>query len=239
MHGETERTKTQSNKLLKMAQICLTSTDSLFVSRSRSDLHDTEIQKFEVPLGRYYTPIICPQDDLCFSEPEGRNFHIPTSFLGTDKKFTEGERVPFHYLYCVTGVDWLVWHQENAKESENTKRQKLRELLQQNYDSLISQEEKEKRASLLEDSLSLQRENNPLVDSFKLTDRYNILMRFAELIGNDELYETAGHCWGKSVVGFTPKDFRILLDVEGIPTKEKCAILKALFSLRDGELVMN
>lgn len=223
-----------------MSQVCLVSTDSLLVSRFSLRFGEEDAQKSEEPIGRYYTPIICPQDDLCFSEPQGRIFHIPVSFLGADKKFSEGERVPFHYLYCVTGVDWLVWHQENANEDESVKMQKLRELLQQNYDSLVSREEKTERVNLLEKSLSLQRENNPLVDSFTLTDRYNILMSFAEHIGSNELRNTAGWCWGKSVEGFTPKDFRILLDVKDIPIEEKLAIVEALSSMRNcDDVVVN
>ncbi|AQQ73811.1 hypothetical protein [Kurlavirus BKC-1] len=232
---KNERTKAQKLRLLKMSQVCLVSTDSLFVSRLSHDSCEGETQK----LGRYYTPIICPQDDLCFSEPQGRSFCIPVSLFGSNKKFSEGERVPFHYLYCVTGVDWLVWHKENANEDESVKMQKLRELLQQNYESLVSQEEKTERANLLEKSLSLQRENHPLVDSFTLTDRYNILMSFAEHIGSNELRNTAGWCWGKSVEGFTPKDFRILLDVKDIPMKEKLAIVEALFSLDTDDIVVN
>lgn len=224
----------QNSKLLnflEMSQVRLVSTDSLFVSRLSHNSCDGETQK----LGRYYTPIICPQDDLCFSEPQGRSFHVPVSLLGTNKKFTEGQRVPYHYLYCVTGVDWILWHQENAEEQRDVKMQKLRELLQQNCDSLVSQEEKTERVNLLEKSLSLQRENNPLVDSFTLTDRYNILMSFAEYIGNDELYDTAGWCFGKSVMGFTSKDFRIVLDVEDvITTEEKLALAEEL-----PELVIN
>lgn len=212
-----------------MAQVYLLSTDSLLVSRFSLRFGEEDVQKSEEPIGRYYTPIICPQRDLRFSEPEGRIFHIPVSFLGADKKFGEGERVPFHYLYCVTGVDWILWHQENAEEQRHIKTQKLEELLQRNYDFLVSEEEKAERANLLGKSLSLQRENHPLVDSFRLNNRYNILMSFAEYIGNDELYDTAGWCFGESVIGFTPKDFRIVLDLEDvITTEEKLALAKEL-----------
>lgn len=218
-----------------MAQVCFTSTDSLFVSRLSQKSCNGETQK----LGRYYTPIICPQNDLCFSKPEGRNFCIPLSFIGADKKFMEGERVPLHYLYCVTSVDWLVWHQENTKEHESVKMQKLRELLQQNYDSLVSQEEKAERVNLLEKSLSLQRENHPHADSFELTNRYNLIFEFGELIENKDLKEVAARCFAQSVVGFTPKDFRILLDVEDIPMEEKRAIAESLSFLGVDDVVIN
>lgn len=226
------------------------------------DAFVSSLVRHTVPIGRHYTPIICPQDDIVSSDGIGRKFRVPSSLFSVcsslqsladfeveeDTSHVQGEVdekeecqvVSFHYLYCVTGIDWLLWFQENLDAPKDVRNNKLREILKNNYETLISQEEKEETAKLRKEALSLQRENQELIDAFTPTDRYNVLMSFAEYLGNDELYETAGWCWGKSVVGFTPRDFRIQLNEPDAYTyEEKVKIYESLSWLNEKDVVIN
>lgn len=226
------------------------------------DAFVSSLVRHTVPIGRHYTPIICPQDDIVSSDGIGRKFRVPSSLFSVcsslqsladfeveeDTSHVQGEVdekeecqvVSFHYLYCVTGIDWLLWFQENLDAPKDVRNNKLQEILGKNYETLISQEEKEETAKLRKEALSLQRENQELIDAFTPTDRYNVLMSFAEYLGNDELYETAGWCWGKSVVGFTPRDFRIQLNVPDAYTyEEKVKIYESLSWLNEKDVVIN
>ncbi|AHC55033.1 hypothetical protein D1R32_gp316 [Tunisvirus fontaine2] len=213
-------------------------------------------------IGRHYTPIVCPQNDIVSSEPTGRKFRVPSSLFpvcsslqslcdfetedetshvqGEKDENEECQSVSFHYLYCVAGIEWLLWFQENKDAPQDVRNDKLREILHANYESQISQEEKDHRKSLKKEALSLQRENQELVDAFEETDRYYILMDYAKYLGNDDLYETAGWCWGKSVVGFTPRDFRIQLNYPDIYTyEEKVKIRDSLSWLNEKDVPIN
>lgn len=226
------------------------------------DAFVSSLVRHTVPIGRHYTPIICPQDDIVSSDGIGRKFRVPSSLFGVcsslqsladfeveeEASHVQGEVdekeecqvVAFHYLYCVTGIDWLLWFQENLDAPKDVRNNKLREILRSNYETLISQEEKDEIVSLRKEALSLQRENQELIDAFTPTDRYNILMSFAEYLGNEELYETAGWCWGKSVEGFTPRDFRIQLNVPDAYTyEEKVKIYESLSWLNEKDVVIN
>lgn len=226
------------------------------------DAFVSSLVRHTVPIGRHYTPIICPQDDIVSSDGIGRKFRVPSSLFSVcsslqsladfeveeDTSHVQGEVdekeecqvVSFHYLYCVTGIDWLLWFQENLDAPKDVRNNKLQEILGKNYETLISQEEKEETAKLRKEALSLQRENQELIDAFAPTDRYNVLMSFAEYLGNDELYETAGWCWGKSVIGFTPRDFRIQLNVPDAYTyEEKVKIYESLSWLNEKDVVIN
>ncbi|ALH07051.1 hypothetical protein PMV_353 [Port-miou virus] len=223
----------------------------------------SQLTRHTAPIGRHYTPIVCPQDDIVSSDGIGRKFRVPSSLFsvcsslqsltdfeveeeafphvqGEVDKNGECQTVSFHYLYCVTGIDWLLWFQENPEAPKDVRNNKLRELLNENYKNLISQEEKDETAKLRPEALSLQRENQELIDGFTPTDRYNVLMTFAEYLGNDDLYETAGWCWGKSVVGFTPRDFRIQWNYPDSYThEEKVKIYESLSWLNEKDVVIN
>ncbi|AVR53133.1 hypothetical protein MarSH_428 [Marseillevirus Shanghai 1] len=223
----------------------------------RKEMGELTLETKEI--GRFYTPILCPKPEVVSSEPRGRKWFIPESlfsrcsalacledFEREEESHIEGEpdngectRVPFHYLYCKTAVDFLLWMEQNKEAEKEEMAKQLREILNKNYELVVSEEEKEERERLREASLNLQRENCQRVDSFKMTDRFNILFAIHEFLGNSDLYEAAGRCNAQAVIGFTPKDFRILLDKPDRPMEEKLKIYEKLSWLNEKDIEIN
>ncbi|ALX27613.1 hypothetical protein GMAR_ORF239 [Golden Marseillevirus] len=214
-----------------------------------------------VVIGRYFTPIICPQDDIVSSEPQGRKFRIPSSLFplcpslsclsdfeaDETVSHTEGEvdtnnecpTMPFHYIYCVTAFQWLAWLDANKGATDLQKMEMMTNLLKENYEKLPEEERKEMETKK-ESALKLQRENNPLVDSFTHTQRFIILEDLADYLGSTDLYECAGMCGAKAVKGFTMKDFRILKNVKDqFSYARKLEILEELSWLNVKDVVIN
>ncbi|AMQ10949.1 hypothetical protein [Brazilian marseillevirus] len=260
---ETEEHKgwTEEQKDVKYESYVSQLKNEYAAKKNEYDARVSSLTRHTLPIGRHHTPVVCPQEDIVSSEPKGRKFRIPSSLFevcsslqslsefeeevfphvqGETDENGECQTVGFHYLYCVTGVEWLLWNQGNPEAPKDVKMNKLRELLAENYKSVISDEEKEEYKSLREEALSLQKENQELIDAFGPTDRYNILLDFAEYIGNEQLYDIAGWCWGKSVEGFTPRDFRIQLNFPDIYTyEEKVKIRDSLSWLNEKDVVIN
>nr|WQM86940.1 hypothetical protein [Marseillevirus cajuinensis] len=228
-------------------------------------------------IGRFYTPILCPKSHIVSSEPQGRKFFVPESLFGScgalcsmaefeqtePENHKEGEpdndgecvRLPFHYLYCKTAVDFILWCNENKDIAEKTASatpneaikcpvvataaKKLKEILAKNYELVVPQQEKDERKAQKKEALSLQRENHEKIDSFEMTDRFNILFNISEYLDNKCLYNAAGVCNAEAVIGFTPKDFRIQLDKPDRPMEDKLATYKELSWLNEKDLEIN
>nr|WRK65427.1 hypothetical protein MarFTME_382 [Marseillevirus futianmevirus] len=210
-------------------------------------------------LGRYITPIICPRSDIVSSEPRGRKFFVPETLFRMcgslasmqdyereAEEHNEGEsdddgecvRLPFHYLYCRTAVDFLVWKSQNEGVEDEESAKQLRKILNENYES-ISKEEKEEIEKQRKDILSFQRENCEKADSFGMTDRFHLLFYISDFLDNKDLHNASGICNAETVVGFTPKDFRIQLDKPDRPMEDKLATYKELSWLNEKDLEIN
>ncbi|BAU79974.1 hypothetical protein A9K97_gp377 [Tokyovirus A1] len=210
-------------------------------------------------IGRFYTPILCPKPEIVSSEPQGRKFHVSESLFGgctalsslqdfelEEENYKEGEpdngectRLPFHYLYCKTAVDFLLWREQNKEVEYKDLAPHLREILLKNYGEIVTEEENEQREKTKEEVLSFQRENCKLVDNFRLTDRFNLLYELSTFLGNEDLLQAAGHANAEAVRGFTPKDFRIQLDKPDIPMEEKRKIYEKLSWLNEKDIEIN
>lgn len=210
-------------------------------------------------IGRFYTPILCPNPEIVSSEPQGRKFYIPPSlfdncsslslmkeFETEEENFKEGEpnndectHLPFHYLYCKTAVDFLLWRENNKEVEYKDLAPHLREILLKNYGEIVTEEELKYREKTKEQALSFQRENCNLVDNFRMTDRYNLLYEISLFLGSEDLRQASGYANAEAVRGFTPKDFRIQLDKPDIPMEEKLKIYEKLSWLNEKDIEIN
>lgn len=203
-------------------------------------------------LGVFNTPVVQPKHGVVSIEETsfGRKFRIPasvfgmctalesmTSFEQEETEHVEGEvdhervcnSAPFHYLYCKSAIDWLVWFSENTGSTQEERDDKLREITKQNHENFMTSlypEEIVLYKARLNAGFDLQRERCERADGIEPFERFTQLMELSHFVGNEDLYQTSGRCFGKMVKGFTPKDFRILNNFDDIGEERKKKIVE-------------
>lgn len=173
-------------------------------------------------IGKFYSPFMCLDHDITIRETFGREIGIPVEMLKEGFVWNGNNILNFHYLYCKSTIDWLNWRKTNGGALFEEMKKKLVQIVDKNYLSCISDEEKQERESKREMALSIQRERSEKVDFLKMTEHFEQIFEFARAyIRNEEIRQVVGHCYADCVKGFSAKDFRILHDREDIYTKKE------------------